>query len=312
MLAGAAQVDGRADEDQQGLGALGRDQRLQEALGQVQVAAVGRRPAGVLGGDVDNAFARKWAELRANLAESEPTRQATLIALYRLTPTGDNGTFEAERISELPGRVRDAAVLPGDEPSPRIATVSGRCPPFYFGGLSEPARECAAAGADVYLMWPDRLEAVAATLDDMRRRAARHGRALRFGYRVHVIVRETESEARAAARALVSRLDTDTGEAIRRRSLDHASAGVRRQAEIREAADTEGYVGDHLWTGIGRARSGCGAAIVGDPDQVVAKLRAYVDLGIEAFILSGYPHADECDRFARTVLPELRAALATG
>lgn len=188
---------------------------------------------------------------------------------------------------------------------PRLGSVSGRCPPFYFGGFSEDAREAAAREADVFLMWPDRLPAVRETLDDMRRRAEAHGRRLRFGYRVHVIVRETESEARAAARHLVSALDDRVGDAIRRRSLDHASAGVRRQAEVRDAADAEGFVEDHLWTGIGRARSGCGAALVGDPDQVRAKLRAYAELGIEAFILSGYPHAEECDRFARLVLPAL-------
>jgi alkanesulfonate monooxygenase len=146
---------------------------------------------------------------------------------------------------------------------------------------------------------------VRALLDDMRARAARHGRTLRFGYRVHVVVRETEAEARAAASRLLSRLDADEGDAIRRRSLDHASAGVRRQAEVREAADDEGYVEENLWTGIGRARSGCGAALVGDPDQILAKLEAYRDLGIEAFILSGYPHAAECDLFARHVLPHL-------
>lgn len=188
---------------------------------------------------------------------------------------------------------------------PRIGTVSGRCPLFYFGGMSEPARECAARGADVFLMWPDRLPAVREILDDMRARAARHGRSLRFGYRVHVIVRETEAQAREAARELVSRLDADTGDAIRKRSLDHASVGVQRQAEVREQADDEGYVEENLWTGVGRARSGCGAAIVGDPDQVLAKLEAYRALGIEAFILSGYPHAEECDLFARYVLPQL-------
>jgi alkanesulfonate monooxygenase len=103
----------------------------------------------------------------------------------------------------------------------------------------------------------------------------------------------------------VSRLDADQGEAIRKRSLDAGSAGVQRQAQVRGAADAEGYVEENLWTGIGRARSGCGAAIVGDPDQVLAKLRAYQALGIEAFILSGYPHARECDLFARHVLPRL-------
>jgi alkanesulfonate monooxygenase len=188
---------------------------------------------------------------------------------------------------------------------PRLRTVSGRCPPFYFGGFSEAAREAAARAADVYLLWPDRMAQVAETIADLRERAARHGRRLRFGYRAHVIVRETEAEARAAAARLLSRLEPEAGDAIRRRSLDHASAGVRAQAELREAADTEGWVEENLWTGIGRARSGCGAAIVGDPDQVLAKLDAYRALGLEAFILSGYPHARECDLFARYVLPRL-------
>lgn len=188
---------------------------------------------------------------------------------------------------------------------PGIRTVSGRCPPLYFGGLSEDAREAAAEAADVYLMWPDRMDEVKSIIADMTTRAARRGRTLKFGYRVHVIVRETEAEARAAARRLLSRLDDGAGEAIRKRSLDHASVGVRRQAEIREAADDEGFAEENLWTGIGRARSGCGAAIVGDPDQVLKKLNAYRTLGIEAFILSGYPHAAECDLFARHVLPRL-------
>jgi alkanesulfonate monooxygenase len=188
---------------------------------------------------------------------------------------------------------------------PGARTVSGHCPPLYFGGLSEDAREAAAEAADVYLMWPDRMDDVKAIIADMTARAAKRGRKLKFGYRVHVIVRETEAEARAYARRLLSRLDADTGDAIRKRSLDHASAGVRRQAEIREASDDEGFTEPNLWTGIGRARSGCGAAIVGDPRQVLAKLNAYRALGIEAFILSGYPHAAECDLFARHVLPHL-------
>jgi alkanesulfonate monooxygenase len=194
---------------------------------------------------------------------------------------------------------------------PRIRTTSGRCPPLYFGGLSEPAREVAAAAADVYLMWPDTLDQVEATITDLRRRAAAHGRMLRFGYRVHVVVRETEADARAAARHLVAALDASpsgaqTGDAIRGRSLDATSVGVHRQSELRGMADDEGFVEDHLWTGIGRARSGCGAAIVGDPDQVRAKLAAYEALGIDCFILSGYPHRAECERFGSLVLGGLR------
>lgn len=188
---------------------------------------------------------------------------------------------------------------------PGVTTVSGKCPPLYFGGLSPDARDAAARAADVYLMWPDTMPAVREIVADMTKRAAAYGRTLRFGYRVHVVVRETETEARAAASRLLSKLDAATGDAIRAKSLDSQSVGVQRQAELREAAGNEGYVEDNLWTGIGRARSGCGAALVGDPDQILAKLRAYREEGIEAFILSGYPHAAECDLFARHVLPKL-------
>ncbi|WP_188762707.1 LLM class flavin-dependent oxidoreductase [Sandarakinorhabdus glacialis] len=188
---------------------------------------------------------------------------------------------------------------------PGVTTVSGKCPPLYFGGLSEDAREAAARAADVYLMWPDTMPAVEAIVDDMTARAARHGRTLKFGYRVHVVVRETETEARAAADRLLSHLDAATGDAIRAKSLDATSVGVKRQAELRDSA-SDGYVEDNLWTGIGRARSGCGAAIVGDPGQVLRKLQSYQAIGMEAFILSGYPHAAEADLFARHVLPELQ------
>ena len=186
--------------------------------------------------------------------------------------------------------------------APRICRERSAAPPLYFGGLSEAAREVAAQAADVYLMWPDTVAGVAAVVDDLRARALRHGRTLRFGLRVHVVVRESEAEARAAARHLVAALDEATGAEIRNRSLDAASVGVARQAELRVGADDEGYVEPHLWTGIGRARSGAGAAIVGDPDQVIATLDAYREVGIDAFILSGYPHERECERFARLVL----------
>lgn len=188
---------------------------------------------------------------------------------------------------------------------PRMKTVSGKCPPLYFGGLSEDARDAAAQGCDVYLMWPDTMPAVREIIADMTARAAKYGRTLKFGYRAHVIVRETEAEARAYASRLLSKLDAETGDAIRAKSLDSTSVGVLRQAELRASAGDEGFVEDNLWTGIGRARSGCGAAIVGDPDQVLAKLQAYQDEGIEAFILSGYPHAAEADLFSRHVLPRL-------
>lgn len=189
---------------------------------------------------------------------------------------------------------------------PRICTETPIDPAFYFGGLSNEARDVAAAGADVYLMWPDTEDMLCTTMEDLRTRASRCGRSLRFGYRCHVVVRDTEEEAIAAAHHLIAAVDDDEGARIRARSLDSKSTGVRRQAELRESAATDGFVEPHLWTGIGKARSGCGAAIVGTPRQVAEKINRYRELGIDAFILSGYPHRDECSRFARDVLPLVR------
>ena len=189
--------------------------------------------------------------------------------------------------------------------APRICRDSPSTPQFYFGGLSDEARDVAAAGADVYLMWPDTEDVIAETITDLQRRASTYGRTLKFGYRVHVVVRETEDEARSAAAHLISAVDAATGDAIRSRSLDSTSVGVRRQAELRESAGNDGFVEPHLWTGIGKARSGCGAAIVGTPQQVIDKIHRYEAMGIEAFIFSGYPHKDEAERFADLVLPHL-------
>ena len=188
---------------------------------------------------------------------------------------------------------------------PRAATVNGQCPPLYFGGFSEDAKDVAAAEADVFLTWPDTVASVGSTVSEMNERAATYSRSLVCGLRTHVIVRETEAEARAAADRLLSRLDAEAGAEIRNRSLDAASVGEQRQAALRDTAGDDGYAEENLWTGIGRARSGAGAAIVGDPDQVLAKLEAYRNAGIGAFVLSGYPHKDECDLFARYVLPRM-------
>lgn len=189
--------------------------------------------------------------------------------------------------------------------APRICKETSPAPAFYFGGLSDEARETAAMDANVYLMWPDTEDEISHIISDIRTRAERHGRTIKFGYRVHVVVRETEEEARKAAAHLISAVDTATGDALRSRSLDSGSVGVRRQAELRSSANEDGFIEESLWTGIGKARSGCGAAIVGTPEQVVAKIKRYQSLGIEAFIFSGYPHIAEAERFAELVLPHL-------
>ncbi|WP_180899267.1 LLM class flavin-dependent oxidoreductase [Martelella soudanensis] len=178
-------------------------------------------------------------------------------------------------------------------------------PLLYFGGYSPDALELCGAQCDVYLMWPETKDQLAERMKAVHERAAAHGRTLDYGLRVHVIVRDTENEARDYADHLVSILDDEYGRLIRNRAHDAASLGVSHQARARELADRFGYVEPNLWTGIGRARSGCGAALVGSADQVLSKLAEYREMGIRAFILSGYPHLDEADHFGAKVMPEL-------
>jgi len=178
-------------------------------------------------------------------------------------------------------------------------------PLLYFGGYSKEARALCARYCDVYLLWPDTLNGLQSSMMDVSQQARAQGRVLDFGLRIHIILRETEAQAREAARHLISKLEMSTGEKIKRRAQDHRSLGVYQQDALRASSDSEGYAEEYLWTGIGLARSGCGAAIVGNPDQVIGKLKAYMQLGFRAFILSGYPHLGACDLFARYVLPAL-------
>ncbi len=179
-------------------------------------------------------------------------------------------------------------------------------PLLYFGGYSPPALELCGQHCDVYLMWPEPKEALAQRMKDVHQVAEKYDRTLDYGLRVHMIVRDTEAEARDYAEHLTSKLDDEYGQLIRERALDSGSLGVSHQAKARELADKYGYVEPHLWTGIGRARSGCGAALVGSADQVLSQIEEYKKMGIRAFIFSGYPHMEECRHFGRLVMPELK------
>lgn len=193
--------------------------------------------------------------------------------------------------------------VPTTEPAQTYQQNGG--PLLYFGGISPAAQRLCAEFCDVYLMWPETESELLRTMTSLSRQAEDFDRTLDFGLRIHVIVRETEAEARAAADKLISRLDPDRGREIKNRSQDSSSAGVMRQDELRKQSGGDLYLEPHLWSGIGLARSGCGSALVGDPDQIVARLNDYLDMGMRAFILSGYPHLEECELFAKYVLPKL-------
>ncbi len=178
-------------------------------------------------------------------------------------------------------------------------------PLLYFGGISPGSKEVCAKYCDVFLMWPEPEANIYETMQDMSKRAAAHGRTIDFGLRIHVIVRETEEEAKAYTKTLMSKFDAQVAEQLKNRTQDAQSMGVLRQDEFRKQADPDDFIEPMLWMGIGRARSGCGGAIVGTPEQVVAKLNRYMDMGMRAFILSGYPLIEECELFGKHVLPHL-------
>jgi alkanesulfonate monooxygenase len=185
-------------------------------------------------------------------------------------------------------------------------------PPLYFGGSSEAAHELAAEQVDVYLTWGEPPAAVAEKIADVRARAERHGRKIRFGIRLHVIVRETNEEAWAAADKLISHLSDDVIAKAQAAFSKMDSVGQRRMAALHGGRRDKLEVSPNLWAGVGLVRGGAGTALVGDPEAVVARIREYEALGIESFIFSGYPHLEESYRFAELVFPLLGKGKAVG
>lgn len=179
-------------------------------------------------------------------------------------------------------------------------------PLLYFGGYSPAGLNLCAEHCDVYLLWPETKEVLQNQMRIMSEKTAEFGRTVDFGLRVHVIVRDTEDEAKDWAQHLVSELDEEKGSEIRNRAQDAKSLGVSLQSSLRDRSDQEGFAEPLLWTGIGRARSGCGAALVGTPEQIIERIHEYEAMGFRSFIFSGYPHLNECEIFGEKVLPHLK------
>ncbi|MDQ0041128.1 FMNH2-dependent alkanesulfonate monooxygenase [Variovorax boronicumulans] len=182
-------------------------------------------------------------------------------------------------------------------------------PPVWFGGSSAAAHDLAAEQVDAYLTWGEPPAEVAKKIADVRARAEKQGRRVEFGIRLHVIVRETEDAAWKAAEELISRVDDDTviraqaafarmdSEGQRRMAALHAGGAKRSRAELE--------ISPNLWAGVGLVRGGAGTALVGDAKTVAARIEEYAALGLDKFILSGYPHLEEAYRFAELVFPLL-------
>ncbi|MED1469839.1 FMNH2-dependent alkanesulfonate monooxygenase [Bacillus salipaludis] len=185
------------------------------------------------------------------------------------------------------------------------STVQKPYPPLYFGGSSPAAMNVAADHIDVYLTWGEPPAQVEKKIKKMRELAAAQGRTLKFGIRLHVIVRPTEEEAWEDANKLIEYVDDETIAQAQKVFKRMDSEGQRLMTRLHEGDRARLEVSPNLWAGVGLVRTGAGTALVGDPDTVAARIKEYADLGIETFILSGYPHLEEAFTTAELLFPKL-------
>lgn len=185
-------------------------------------------------------------------------------------------------------------------------------PPLWFGGSSDAGIDVAAEQVDTYLTWGEPPADVAAKLDKAREAAAARGRTLRFGIRLHVIVRESAAEAWAAADRLIAHVDEASIAKAQAVFARMDSVGQQRMSQLHGGRRDRLEISPNLWAGVGLVRGGAGTALVGDPETVAERMREYMAVGVDAFILSGYPHLEECYRFAELVFPLLPLKATTG
>lgn len=184
--------------------------------------------------------------------------------------------------------------------------VQAPYPPLYFGGSSDAGHAVAAEHIDVYLTWGEPPADVAEKIATMKAKAAAQGRTLSFGIRLHIIVREKAEDAWAAAEDLIRYVDDDAIAAAQKVFARFDSAGQARMVRLHGGQRDKLEIAPNLWAGVGLTRGGAGTALVGNPDQVLERMLEYQALGIDRFVLSGYPHLEECYRFAELVMPRLK------
>ena len=183
--------------------------------------------------------------------------------------------------------------------------VQSPYPPLWFGGSSAAAKRVAAKHIDVYLTWGEPPAQVAQKIQEVRQLAAEQGRTVRFGIRLHVIVRETESEAWEAANQLIRYVDEEAIASAQKAFARADSEGQQRMSQLHGGSREALEVSPNLWAGVGLVRGGAGTALVGDPDTVAQRMLEYSELGIDNFIFSGYPHLEEAYRVAELLFPRL-------
>jgi len=223
-------------------------------------------------------------------ARYEVTRE--FLTVYSDLLAGKTVNFEGRHI-----RIEDGRLLFQPLQSPR--------PPLYFGGSSDAGIDVAADTVDKYLTWGEPPQQVAEKVNRVKAVASSRGRKLSFGIRLHVIVRETNEAAWSAADALIKYVSDDTIAAAQKIFSRMDSVGQQRMAQLHGGRRDKLEISPNLWAGVGLVRGGAGTALVGDPQTVAARIREYQDIGIDTFILSGYPHLEEAYRFAELVFPLL-------
>jgi alkanesulfonate monooxygenase len=214
------------------------------------------------------------------------------LNVYTLILAGESVTFSGEYI-----RVEDARIS--------FPTVQRPHPPFYFGGSSESAHDVASRTIDKYLSWGEPPKDVAAKFDDVRQKAAKAGRNVTLGVRLHLIVRETTAAAWAAANRLIEKLDDATIANAQQVFARMDSVGQKRMSALHGGRRDRLEIAPNLWAGVGLIRGGAGTALVGDPDTVAERIDEYRRVGADTFIFSGYPHLEEVYRVAEPLLPRL-------
>ncbi len=222
------------------------------------------------------------------------------LTVWRAMLEGSNSTNVREQEVDFSGeylQVKGGKVL--------FPPVQTPYPPLWFGGSSPIAQQIAAKHIDVYLTWGEPPQQVAKKIEAVKKLAAEQGRTVRFGIRLHVIVRETESEAWEDANRLIKYVDEDAIAAAQKAYARMDSEGQRRMTELHTGSREALEISPNLWAGIGLVRGGAGTALVGAPDTVVARMLEYSELGIETFIFSGYPHLEEAYRVAELLFPRL-------
>ncbi|MEB8338068.1 LLM class flavin-dependent oxidoreductase [Streptomyces endophyticus] len=187
----------------------------------------------------------------------------------------------------------------------RLARLPDPVPPVYFGGSSAAAGPVAARHSDVYLTWGEPPAQVAEKIGWIRTLAEAEGREVRFGIRLHVIARDTADEAWAQARRLLSGVDEKAIANVQTGLARSGSEGQKRMLAL-HGGTTDGLeIYPNLWAGIGLLRGGAGTALVGSHTEIADRIAEYHALGIDEFVLSGYPHVEEAYWFGEGVLPVL-------